>query len=324
MAGPSIAGPEIARRSRPGELRAGVLTVLVDNSPWLQEVTLRSTEILAAPPGPSRIRGHVGALRAWNPARPATAGHARPASARRSPQRRGGARGRHHHRPGHRPRARRLGAAPRHQGPDRASAARRCSAGPERTHMSRPTWSIVPCTPGLAAAGLLLVLGGCATSAPAPAPEPGRAEVPSPAAVVKRPSAGGRTASAYWHFSKAQMEAREGRLQDAVSELRLAIKDDPNTAALWVQLSQWLARTEDVTGAIEAAQKGHRARVHQRDRPSGPGRPVPAPAALGRRRARARAGHRARPRRRRTRISRSLSSTSSRRATTRRARSCSG
>ena len=42
-----IAGPEIARRSRPGELRAGVLTVLVDNSPWLQEVTLRSTEILA-------------------------------------------------------------------------------------------------------------------------------------------------------------------------------------------------------------------------------------------------------------------------------------
>jgi hypothetical protein len=42
-----IAGPEIARRSRPGELRAGVLTILVDNSPWLHEVTLRSTEILA-------------------------------------------------------------------------------------------------------------------------------------------------------------------------------------------------------------------------------------------------------------------------------------
>jgi hypothetical protein len=42
-----IVGPEMARRSRPGELRAGVLTVHVDNSPWLQEVTLRSTEILA-------------------------------------------------------------------------------------------------------------------------------------------------------------------------------------------------------------------------------------------------------------------------------------
>jgi hypothetical protein len=43
-----IVGPEMARRSRPGELRTGVLTVLVDNSPWLQEVTLRSTEILAS------------------------------------------------------------------------------------------------------------------------------------------------------------------------------------------------------------------------------------------------------------------------------------
>ena len=42
-----IAGPEIARRSRPGELRAGVLTVHVDNSPWLQEIMLRSSEILA-------------------------------------------------------------------------------------------------------------------------------------------------------------------------------------------------------------------------------------------------------------------------------------
>ena len=129
-----------------------------------------------------------------------------------------------------------------------------------------------------------------------PAPEPGRAEVPTPAAVVKRPSSGGRTASAYWHFSKAQMEAREGRLQDAVSELRLAIKDDPNTAALWVQLSQWLAPHRGRDGRDRGRPERHRARCHQRVRPSGPGRPVPAPAAPGRRRARARAGHRARPR----------------------------
>ncbi len=39
-------GAEIARRSQPGELRAGTLTVLVDNSPWLQEMTLRSAELL--------------------------------------------------------------------------------------------------------------------------------------------------------------------------------------------------------------------------------------------------------------------------------------
>ena len=42
------AGPEIARRSRPGELRAGVLTVVVDNSLWREELTLRSTQILNA------------------------------------------------------------------------------------------------------------------------------------------------------------------------------------------------------------------------------------------------------------------------------------
>jgi hypothetical protein len=49
------AGAELARRSQPGELRAGTLTVLVDNSPWLQELTLRSAELLAA------LRGRYGA-----------------------------------------------------------------------------------------------------------------------------------------------------------------------------------------------------------------------------------------------------------------------
>jgi hypothetical protein len=42
------AGPEAARRSRPGALRQGTLEVSVDNSPWLQELTLRSAAIAAA------------------------------------------------------------------------------------------------------------------------------------------------------------------------------------------------------------------------------------------------------------------------------------
>jgi Dna[CI] antecedent, DciA len=42
------AGPEAARRSRPGALRQGTLDVSVDNSPWLQELTLRSAAIVAA------------------------------------------------------------------------------------------------------------------------------------------------------------------------------------------------------------------------------------------------------------------------------------
>ena len=42
------AGPEAARRSRPGALRQGTIEVSVDNSPWLQELTLRSAAIVAA------------------------------------------------------------------------------------------------------------------------------------------------------------------------------------------------------------------------------------------------------------------------------------
>jgi len=42
------AGPEIARRSRPGELRAGVLTVVVDNSLCREEISLRSSQIVSA------------------------------------------------------------------------------------------------------------------------------------------------------------------------------------------------------------------------------------------------------------------------------------
>jgi hypothetical protein len=41
-------GTDAARRSRPTGLRAGVLQVAVDNSPWLAEMTLRSDQLLGA------------------------------------------------------------------------------------------------------------------------------------------------------------------------------------------------------------------------------------------------------------------------------------
>ncbi|MGH7350716.1 MAG: DUF721 domain-containing protein, partial [Candidatus Rokuibacteriota bacterium] len=47
-------GSELAHRARPGELRAGTLTVMVDNSPWLQELSMRSAEVLSA------VRAHFG------------------------------------------------------------------------------------------------------------------------------------------------------------------------------------------------------------------------------------------------------------------------
>jgi hypothetical protein len=42
-----LVGPEIARRTQPGRLEHGCLSVTVDNSPWMQELTLRQPELRA-------------------------------------------------------------------------------------------------------------------------------------------------------------------------------------------------------------------------------------------------------------------------------------
>lgn len=44
---PDLVGREIDRRCRPGELRNGTLELIVDNSPWLQELTLREPQLLS-------------------------------------------------------------------------------------------------------------------------------------------------------------------------------------------------------------------------------------------------------------------------------------
>src|SRR5919201_1668057 len=41
----SLVGPEIARRTQPGRLEHGCLSITVDNSPWMQELTLRQSEV---------------------------------------------------------------------------------------------------------------------------------------------------------------------------------------------------------------------------------------------------------------------------------------
>ena len=41
----TVVGPEIARRSQPQGLVDGCLGIVVDNSPWLHELTLRQTEL---------------------------------------------------------------------------------------------------------------------------------------------------------------------------------------------------------------------------------------------------------------------------------------
>jgi hypothetical protein len=43
----ALVGPEMARRARPHALAGGCLTIVVDNSPWLHELTLRTGELTA-------------------------------------------------------------------------------------------------------------------------------------------------------------------------------------------------------------------------------------------------------------------------------------
>ena len=53
----AIVGPEAARRTQPGRLENGCLTITVDNSPWLHELTLRQVELTA------RLGKHVPEIR---------------------------------------------------------------------------------------------------------------------------------------------------------------------------------------------------------------------------------------------------------------------
>jgi hypothetical protein len=71
----ALAGIDVARRARPGALSAGVLTITVDNSPWLHELTLRSDELYRRVqerfPEVRALRFTLGTLDAERTARPA-------------------------------------------------------------------------------------------------------------------------------------------------------------------------------------------------------------------------------------------------------------
>jgi hypothetical protein len=56
-----LVGPDVARRCQPGALSGDCLHVVVDNSPWLQEMTLRTPEILTILAG--RFGGRVRSIR---------------------------------------------------------------------------------------------------------------------------------------------------------------------------------------------------------------------------------------------------------------------
>src|SRR5216684_1149067 len=43
----TLVGADVARRAKPRALVDGCLTVIVDNSPWLHELTLRADELIS-------------------------------------------------------------------------------------------------------------------------------------------------------------------------------------------------------------------------------------------------------------------------------------
>jgi predicted nucleic acid-binding Zn ribbon protein len=53
----SLVGADVARRAQPHSLSGGCLHVVVDNSPWLHELTLRGAELT------DRLRAHAPAVR---------------------------------------------------------------------------------------------------------------------------------------------------------------------------------------------------------------------------------------------------------------------
>ncbi len=62
----SIVGADVARRTRPRALTGGTLEIIVDNSPWLHELTLRASEferrLQAEIPGVQAVRFVLGSL----------------------------------------------------------------------------------------------------------------------------------------------------------------------------------------------------------------------------------------------------------------------
>jgi hypothetical protein len=77
---PGLVGAAIARRARPEALVEGCLQVVVDNSPWLHEMTLRGPELAA------RLRAEFPAVRSVRFALGASPADEPPPAARPAPR----------------------------------------------------------------------------------------------------------------------------------------------------------------------------------------------------------------------------------------------
>src|SRR5215831_2501566 len=212
---PQVVGADAARRAQARSFADGCLTVAVDNSPWLHELTLRSEELTR------RLRERFDAVRSLRFVAGSIEADA--------PARTGATRA-----PALDQRAMREIDEATKVIPDAnvASAARR---------LLTKAW------PGLTVTIVAMALVGCASAM--------QPTISSDDEIPRRIVAADPRSDAYYSYTVAQMNVQAGRFKDAVPYMKAAIKKDPNSAALWTQLAQLLMRADNVDEAVTAARR---------------------------------------------------------------------
>jgi len=210
-----VVGTDAARRAQPRSFAEGCLTVAVDNSPWLHELTLRSEELTR------RLNARFDAVRSLR----FVAGRIEPPSMVRADAE---------------PPAP-LDAGVRREIDQAASAISDPALAAAARRLLTKAW------PGFSAFLVATVLAGCAVA--------GGPTVSGDDQAPRRSAAADPQADAYYAYSVAQMHIQAGRFKDAVPLMRAALKRDPNSAALWTQYAQLLVRVDNVDEAVSAARR---------------------------------------------------------------------
>src|SRR6185369_13159095 len=212
---PRVVGADAARRAQARSFADGCLTVAVDNSPWLHELTLRSEELTR------RLHDRFDVVRSLR----FVAGTVEPdASARRNAQP-----------------ARALDTRALREIDEAAAAIPDAGVAAAARRLMTKAW------PRLTVLALATVLVSCAS-----AHDP---TITNDDQLPRRVAVADPRGDAYYAYSVAQMNIQAGRFKDAVPYMRTAIKRDPNSAALWTQLAQLLMRADNLDEAVIAARK---------------------------------------------------------------------
>ena len=100
---------------------------------------------------------------------------------------------------------------------------------------------------------IALLVSGCASLDPRRAGDEARESSPPARRAATAPP--DLRAEAYFQYSVAQLHAQAGRFREAIPAVQEAIKRDPGSAFLWMQLAQWLARADQPDEALTAARR---------------------------------------------------------------------